>query len=116
MDERPIDLRALDPDEDPWREQRVVGGAMARIRALRREPAPVPVWAGWLAWWRPAVGFAALVMAASAGVLASASGDGRAAPRVVAAAAGVPGTVAEWMESDQMPAAVDVFAAVQGYP
>lgn len=116
MDERPIDLRALDPDEDPWREQRVVGGAMARIRALQHEQASAPAWLGWLAWWRPAVAFAALVMAASGAVLASASGGGRAMSPGVAAAAGVPRPMAEWMASDRLPAAAEVFAAVQGYP
>jgi hypothetical protein len=116
MDERPIDLRALDPDEDPWREQRVVGGAMARIRALQREQASAPAWLAWLAWWRPAVGFATLVMLASTAVLATASGGGRAAAPGVAAAAGVPQPVAEWIASDELPPAAAVFAAMQGYP
>jgi hypothetical protein len=114
MDDRPIDLRALDPDEDPWREQRVVGGAMMRIREMRREPAPA--WIAWLAWWRPAAGFAALVMAVSATVLATASGGGNAAPAAIAAASGVPGPVAEWMSGDALPSAAAVFAAMQGYP
>lgn len=116
MDDRPIDLRALDPDDDPWREQRVVGGAMARIREMQR--AQTGTAAGglaWLAWWRPAVGFAALVMAVSATVLATASGGGS-APPAVTAAAGVPRPVAEWVASEELPSAAAVFAAMRGYP
>ena len=112
MDDRPIDLSALDPDEDPWRRQRVVGGAMARVRALQREQAQS--WAGWLRWWRPAVVFAGVTMAASAVVLASAGDRGSAAPPGVAAA-GVPRPVAEWMSSGALPSAAEVYAAVQGY-
>jgi hypothetical protein len=115
MDERPIDLRPLDPDEDPWRQERVVGAAMARVRALRDERAAAPGWLGWLDWWRPAVAFAGLVMAASATVIASAP-SARASSPVVVAAAGVPAPVAEWMASDRLPAAAEVFAALQGYP
>jgi hypothetical protein len=115
MDERPMDLRPLDPDEDPWRRERVIGGAMARIRVMQREQASAPGWMAWLAWWRPAVAFATLVMAVSAAVLASAAGARGAAPGV-AAAAGVPPTVAEWLASERLPDAAEVFAAVQGYP
>jgi hypothetical protein len=103
MDERPIDLRPLDPDEDPWRRERVVGAAMARVRALRDERAAAP-----------AVAFAGLVIAASATVIASAP-SARATSPVVAAAAGVPAPVAEWMASDRLPAAAEVFATLQGY-
>lgn len=113
MDDRPMDLRALDPDDDPWRRERVVGGAMTRIRALQREQAPAP---GWLAWWRPAIGFAALVMAASGAVLASAPEGGRGSSAGMAAAAGVPAPLAEWMASERLPPSAEVFAAVQGYP
>ena len=116
MDDRPIDLRPLDPDEDPWRRERVVGGAMVRVRAMQREQASAPAWLAWLEWWRPAVAFATLVMAVSAAVLASVAGGGHAASPGVAAAAGVPAPVAEWMASDRLPAAAEVFAAVQGYP
>lgn len=112
MDDRPIDLSPLDPEEDPWRRDRVVGGAMERVRALQREPAQP--WAGWLQWWRPAVAFAALTMAASGVVLASTGGGERAA--WADAAAGVPRPVAEWMESGSLPSAAEVYAAVQGYP
>lgn len=112
MDDRPIDLRALDPDEDPWRRERVVGGAMARVRALHRERAAAPAWAGWLDWWRPAVAFAALVMAGSAAALASAPGGGG-SPGV--AAAGVPAPVQGWMASDRLPSAAEVYAAMRGY-
>lgn len=113
MDERPMDLRALDPDEDPRRRERVVGGAMMRIRAMRRERAPAP---GWLQWWRPALGFAALVIAVSGAVLASVPEGGRGGTPGIAAAAGVPAPLAEWMASERLPASVEVFAAVQGYP
>lgn len=112
-DERPIDLRALDPDEDPWRRERVVGGVMSRVRALQRERASGPAW---LDAWRPAVAFAVLVMVASAAVLASARDGGRASSPGMAAAAGVPAPVAEWMASERLPSAAEVFAAVQGYP
>jgi hypothetical protein len=108
MDDRPIDLSPLDPDEDPWRRDRVVGGAMARVRALRREPAQP-----WLQWWRPAVAFAAVTMAASGAVLASAGGGERAT--WAGAAAGVPRPVAAWMQSGSLPSAAEVYAAVQGY-
>lgn len=111
MDDRPIDLGPLDPDEDPWRRQRVVGGAMAHIRTLQREPASA--WAGWLRWWRPAVAFAGVVMAASIAALASAPGGGGAAPGVTVS--GVPAPVAEWMASDRLPSAAEVYATVQGY-
>lgn len=111
MDDRPIDLSPLDPDEDPWRRQRVVGGAMARVRAMRREPASA--WSGWLQWWRPAMAFAALVTAASAAALASAGGGGVASPGM--GAAGVPAPVAEWMAIERLPSAAEVYAAVQGY-
>ncbi len=107
-EERPIDLRPLDPAEDPWREQRIVGGAMARIRAL--DGAPVP----WLAWSRGALAAAALVVVASAAVLSRAP----AAPPSggMAAAPGVPRPVAEWLERERLPDAAEVYAAVQGYP
>lgn len=110
MDDRRMDLRPLDPDEDPWRRERVIGGAMTRIRALQRER-PTP-WGGWLAWWRPAMTFAALVIAVSATVIASTPVT-RPVPALPAAAAGVPGPVAEWMASDRLPAAAEVFAAMQ---
>ena len=112
MDDRPIDLSALDPDQDPWRRERVVGGAMARVRGLQRERASA--WSGWLQWWRPAAAFATLVMVASALALASASGGGGAASPG-AAAAGVPAPVADWMSRDRLPSAAEVYAAVQGY-
>ncbi|HEX2081171.1 MAG TPA: hypothetical protein VHG08_25940 [Longimicrobium sp.] len=111
MDDRPIDLSPLDPDEDPWRRDRVVGGAMARVRALQRVPAQP--WAGWLPWWRPVVAFAALTMAVSGAVLASTDGGEGAAWS--GAAAGVPQPVAEWMASGGLPSAAEVYAAVQGY-
>lgn len=115
MDDRPIDLRPLDPDEDPWREQRVVGAAMARVRALQRE-ADAGGWLRWLEWWRPAVAFATAVIAVSAGVLAT-SPQGGDAPEagVAAAVAGVPPAFAEWMRSDRLPAASEVLAAMEGY-
>ena len=111
MDDRPIDLSPLDPDEDPWRRDRVVGGAMARVRALQREQAQPS--SAWLQWWRPAVAFAAVTMAVSGAVLASAGGGERAAWS--GAAAGVPQPVAEWMSSAGLPSAAEVYAAVQGY-
>ena len=111
MDDRPIDLRPLDPDEDPWRRERVVGGAMARVRAPRRETGSP--WGGWLRWWRPAVAFSTLAAGASAAVLATADGGGRAAS--VATTPGVPQPVAEWMSSGRLPSAAEVYAAVQGY-
>lgn len=111
MDDRPMDLRPLDPDQDPWRRQRVVGGAMSRVRALQRERT-APAGAGWLEWWRPALAFATLVMAASGAMLASASGEMRTSSSVVA---GVPEPVAEWMSSERLPPAAEVYAAVQGY-
>jgi hypothetical protein len=111
MDDRPIDLRPLDPEEDPWRRDRVVGGAMARVRTLQREQPSA--WTGWLQWWRPAVAFAGLVTAASVAALASAGGSGAASPGM--AAAGVPAPVAEWMSSERLPSAAEVYAAVQGY-
>jgi hypothetical protein len=111
MDDRPIDLSPLDPDEDPWRRDRVVGGAMARVRTLQREPAQP--WVGWLQWWRPAVAFAAAAMAVSGAVLASAPASGDAA--WAGAAVGVPRPVAEWMSSGTLPSAAEVYAAVQGY-
>lgn len=111
MDDRPIDLSPLDPDEDPRRRQRVVGGAMARVRAMQRGQASA--WGGWLQWWRPAVAFAASVTAASAVALASAGGGGAPSPGI--AAAGVPAPVAEWMTSERLPSAAEVYAAVQGY-
>lgn len=112
MDDRRMDLRPLDPDEDPWRRERVIGGAMARVRALQRERTSAPAWGGWLAWWRPAMTFAALVIAVSATVIASTPVT-NAAPAPPAAAAGVPAPVAEWLASDRLPAAAEVFAAMQ---
>lgn len=113
MDDRPIDLRPLDPDEDPWRRQRVVGGAMARVRALQREGDAGSPWAGWLRWWRPAVAFSTLAAGASAAVLATADGRGRAAAPGVTP--GVPRPMAEWMSTGRLPSAAEVYAAVQGY-
>lgn len=117
MDERRMDLRPLDPDEDAGRRERVVGGAMARVRALQGERARAPGWPGWLAWWRPAMAFAALVMAVSLAALSSAPTAGAGGGRLagVDAAAGVPAPVAEWLASERLPAAAEVFAAVQGY-
>ncbi|HEU0299399.1 MAG TPA: hypothetical protein VFR37_08095 [Longimicrobium sp.] len=111
MDDRPIDLSPLDPDEDPRRRDRVVGGAMMRVRALQRTDEQP--WTAWLRWWRPTVAFAAVTMAVSGAVLASAGRPDNAAWS--SAAAGVPQPVAGWMSSGGLPSAAEVYAAVQGY-
>ncbi len=108
------DLRPLDPSRDPARWERLIAATSARaaleLARRRRARSPAFVLAGWA---RPGLAAAAVLALVSAGVLALAPGAEAAQPRV-AEALGVPGTVADWVETGHAPSAAELAASLGG--
>lgn len=112
-----VDLSPLAHDRDPAAHARAVATIMRRAASelARRRAAGSPI--GQLAgWWRPLLAMAAVLTVVAVGVLA------RVTPSAVTIEAdtprmgqwlGMPSTVASWLEANQAPSPVQVFAALQ---
>ena len=116
MDDRPIDLAALDPtlDRERWERRIAAISSLARPELARRAAAaasPAQVLVGWF---RPALAMAAtLALCASAALMLSF--DGAAGePAVTAEALRLPSAVSQWLGGDQPPTMAEVAAAVGG--
>lgn len=116
MDDRPIDLAALDPtlDGERWERRIAAISALARPELARRAAAaasPALVLVGWL---RPALAMAA-TLALCAGAALMLAFDGAASePTVTAEALRLPSAVDQWLGEDQPPTMAELAAAVGG--
>lgn len=116
MDDRPIDLGALDPtlDDERWQRRIAAISALAAPALARRATAaasPAQVLVGWF---RPALAMAAtLALCAGAALLLSFDG-GASARAVTAEALRLPSPVSQWLGEDQPPTMAEVAAAVGG--
>ncbi len=115
MDDRPIDLAALDPtlDGERWERRIAAISALARPELAHRAAAaasPALVLVGWL---RPALAMAAtLALCAGAALMLQLGNAG--APAVSAEALRLPSAVDQWLGEDQPPTMAELAAAVGG--
>lgn len=115
MDDRPIDLAALDPtlDHERWERRIAAISALAAPQLARRAAAvasPAQVLVGWF---RPALAMAAtLALCASAALLLPFGGTS--APAVSAEALRLPSPVSQWLGEDQSPTMAELAAALEG--
>jgi hypothetical protein len=115
MDERPIDLRPLDPTlpNERW-ESRIAAitalaaPELARRAALAASPAQILV-----GWFRPALA-AAAVLSVVAGASLALLGSGESPLGGTAEALRLPGPVALWLGDDQPPSVAELAIAVRG--
>lgn len=115
MDDRPIDLAALDPtlDSERWERRIAAISALARPELARRAAAaasPAQVLVGWF---RPALAMAAaLALCASAALMLFDGAPGE--PAVTAEALRLPSAVDQWLGEDQPPTMAELADAVGG--
>jgi anti-sigma-K factor RskA len=105
----PIDLSAISLFPDPTREDRVVGRAMARIRASRPAVERRHLLGDIAALWRPALA-AASVIATVAGIAISTTG----VPQGDAPAEQLRSRLLEWAESGHVPSNGELIATFGG--
>jgi len=123
MDDRPIDLTALDPTRDPsfdTRSRRIAADAMAARRAAPR-PLRLDVFGELAGWSRPLLAAAAVILAVTVPTLSYMSGAK--APRARGATTsellGIPAKLVDLASSGQAPTVTqlaDALAPDQGGP
>lgn len=120
-DEPRIDLSALDPDRDSTRLERSAGAIAVRVAPSlrRRRERPPVMWLELAQWRTPILAAAGLLAVVSIVVMSSprstsiaVTSDG---PGTLAEAAGVPATVASWVENGTLPSN-DALLGVQETP
>ena len=120
-DEPRIDLSALDLARDPTRLERSACAIAARVAPSlrRRRERPPVMWLELAQWRRPVLAAAALVAVVSIVVMSSPRSASVAvvgdSPGTLAEAAGVPATVASWVENGTLPSN-DALLGVQETP
>lgn len=117
MDDRPIDLRALDPTLDPERWERRIASItalaapeLARRAALAGSPAQVL-----LGWFRPALSVAAALALCAVAVLAllARGAEARSArPAIAAEALYLPAPVAQLLDEERAPTVAEISLAM----
>ncbi|MEE9197545.1 MAG: hypothetical protein V3U45_05330 [bacterium] len=110
-----IDFSPLDPTTDEARFDEIVGGIVARAAgelSLRRARSTTIVQLA--RWRRPMLAAAALMAVISATILSQVGGQEAATfsqTDGVAEALGVPGLIAEWIETDELPSTADLLTS-----
>ena len=115
MDDRPIDLGALDPtlDGERWERRIAAISAFARPELARRATAAASPALVLVGWFRPALAMAAtLALCASAALLLPFGGTS--APAVSAEALRLPSALDQWLGEDQPPTMAELAAALEG--
>jgi hypothetical protein len=117
MDDRQIDLAALDPtlDSERWERRIAAISALARPELARRAAAAASPALVLVDWFRPALAMAATLALCAGAALMLQLGNAAGAPAVSAEALRLPSAVDQWLgEEDQPPTMVELAAAVGG--
>lgn len=116
MDERPIDLRPLDPTlpGERWERRivaitRLAAPELARREALAASPAQILV-----GWFRPALAAAAVLSLCAGAALAFLGGGAEGPLGGTAEALRLPAPVALWLGEEQPPSVPELALAVNG--
>ena len=117
-DEVPVDLSALDPSRDEVRWAAMVKQVAKRavaLRAARREPT---VGSLLLAWSRPVLAAAAILVAASWAIAGARARTAATTPAASPRASHVPAAlqVAAWASNDETPETTAILSAMGGEP
>jgi hypothetical protein len=116
MDDRPIDLAALDPtlDSERWERRIAAISALARPELARRAASAASPALVLVGWFRPALAMAAtLALCAGAALMLQLGNTGE--PALAAEALRLPSAVDQWLgEEDRPPTMAELAAAVGG--
>ncbi|HEX6902880.1 MAG TPA: hypothetical protein VF789_24405 [Thermoanaerobaculia bacterium] len=116
MDDRPIDLAALDPtlDSERWERQIAAVSALARPELARRAAAAASPALVLVGWFRPALAMAATLALCAGAALLLQLGGAAGTPAVSAEALRLPSAVDQWLGEDQPPTMAELADAVAG--